>query len=147
MTATLSEEQMDAPTVVARPWERRSEKVQSWQRDRLALVYVRQSTPQQVHDHQESTRLQYGLTGRAQDLGDQTFGLAPRRHVRQHIGEQSLEAVVAVHAGRSPRRMPWPSGAWLTVERSAVRPRARRDFAVPWGMSRMSAASVRGRPT
>ncbi len=74
MTATLSEEQMDAratsvPTVVARPWERRSEKVQSWQRDRLALVYVRQSTPQQVHDHQESTRLQYGLTGRAQDLG------------------------------------------------------------------------------
>ncbi|MBA2767706.1 MAG: recombinase family protein [Sporichthyaceae bacterium] len=57
------------PTVVARPWERRSEKVQSWQRDRLALVYVRQSTPQQVHDHQESTRLQYGLTGRAQDLG------------------------------------------------------------------------------
>jgi DNA invertase Pin-like site-specific DNA recombinase len=74
MTATLSEERVDAratsvPTVMARPWERRSEKVQSWQRDRLALVYVRQSTPQQVHDHQESTRLQYGLTGRAQELG------------------------------------------------------------------------------
>jgi DNA invertase Pin-like site-specific DNA recombinase len=74
MTATLSEERVDArvtsvPTVMARPWERRAEKVQPWQRDRLALVYVRQSTPQQVHDHQESTRLQYGLTGRAQDLG------------------------------------------------------------------------------
>jgi DNA invertase Pin-like site-specific DNA recombinase len=74
MTATLSDERLDAratsvPTVVARPWERRSEKVQPWHRDRVALVYVRQSTPQQVHDHQESTRLQYGLTGRAQDLG------------------------------------------------------------------------------
>src|SRR6266568_9642268 len=70
MTATLREERVDAPAMaMARPWERRSEKIQSWQRDRLALVYVRQSTPQQVHDHQESTRLQYGLTGRAQDLG------------------------------------------------------------------------------
>jgi DNA invertase Pin-like site-specific DNA recombinase len=70
MTTVLSEERVDAPaTMMARPWDRRSEKVQSWQRDRLALVYVRQSTPQQVHDHQESTRLQYGLTGRAQDLG------------------------------------------------------------------------------
>jgi DNA invertase Pin-like site-specific DNA recombinase len=74
MTATVSEEAVDAratrvPAVMARPWGLRSEKIQSWQRDRLALVYVRQSTPQQVHDHQESTRLQYGLTGRAQDLG------------------------------------------------------------------------------
>src|SRR6266496_3136969 len=69
MATTLSEERLDAPMTMARPWERRSEKIQAWQRDRLALVYVRQSTPQQVHDHQESTRLQYGLTGRAQALG------------------------------------------------------------------------------
>ncbi len=47
----------------------RSEKVQSWHHDRLAVVYVRQSTPQQVLEHQESTRLQYGLTARAQALG------------------------------------------------------------------------------
>jgi DNA invertase Pin-like site-specific DNA recombinase len=47
----------------------RTEKVQPWHRDRLALVYVRQSTPQQVLDHQESTRLQYGLVARARDLG------------------------------------------------------------------------------
>jgi hypothetical protein len=33
--------------------------------DRLAVVYVRQSTMQQVLDHQESTRLQYGLVDRA----------------------------------------------------------------------------------
>ena len=36
---------------------------------RLAVVCVRQSTVQQVLDHQESTRLQYGLAARAQDLG------------------------------------------------------------------------------
>ena len=54
---------------VTRPWAGPSEKVQGWHRDRLALVYVRQSTPQQVHDHQESTRLQYGLTSRARELG------------------------------------------------------------------------------
>ena len=47
----------------------RTEKVQPWHRDRLAIVYVRQSTPQQVLDHQESTRLQYGVVARAQDLG------------------------------------------------------------------------------
>lgn len=49
--------------------DRRSEKVQPWHRDRLAVVYVRQSTAQQVLDHQESTRLQYGLAERAQALG------------------------------------------------------------------------------
>src|SRR5271157_2675383 len=36
---------------------------------RLAIVYVRQSTPQQVERHQESTRLQYALVDRAADLG------------------------------------------------------------------------------
>jgi hypothetical protein len=33
--------------------------------ERLAVVYVRQSTMQQVLAHQESTRLQYGLVRRA----------------------------------------------------------------------------------
>lgn len=47
----------------------RSEKVQAWHWERLAIVYVRQSTPQQVLQHQESTRLQYGLKSRAIALG------------------------------------------------------------------------------
>src|SRR3954471_14163268 len=47
----------------------RSEKIHAWHQDRLAVVYVRQSTVQQVLDHQESTRLQYGLASRAQALG------------------------------------------------------------------------------
>lgn len=50
-------------------WDWRAEKVQAEHRDRLAVVYVRQSTPQQVLDHQESTRLQYGLRTQAQELG------------------------------------------------------------------------------
>src|SRR5713226_3612456 len=47
----------------------RAVKVHPWHRERLAVVYVRQSTVQQVLDHQESTRLQYGLASRAQALG------------------------------------------------------------------------------
>ena len=46
-----------------------TEKLHAWHRERLAVIYVRQSTPQQVLDHQESTRLQYGLVSRAQALG------------------------------------------------------------------------------
>ena len=49
--------------------ELRAEKVRAFHRERLAVVYVRQSTVQQVLDHQESTRLQYGLVSRAQALG------------------------------------------------------------------------------
>lgn len=47
----------------------RAEKLHAWHRERLAVVYVRQSTVQQVLEHQESTRLQYGLVSRAQALG------------------------------------------------------------------------------
>ena len=44
-------------------------KIQACHLDRLAVVYVRQSTMQQVDRHQESTRLQYALADRAIDLG------------------------------------------------------------------------------
>jgi hypothetical protein len=43
-----------------------SSKMASWHLDRLAIVYVRQSTAQHVLVHTESTRLQYGLVSRAQ---------------------------------------------------------------------------------
>ncbi len=46
-----------------------SEKVQGRHQDRLAIVYVRQSTLRQVEQHQESTRLQYALVERALQLG------------------------------------------------------------------------------
>ena len=61
---------MNPPRPASPPrWAVRSEKITPRHSDRLAVVYVRQSTAQQVLDHQESTRLQYGLVARAQDLG------------------------------------------------------------------------------
>jgi len=69
MTATPTR---DLPArLSATNWDgqRLPEKVQPWHQDRLAVVYVRQSTAQQVLEHQESTRLQYGLTTRAAELG------------------------------------------------------------------------------
>jgi DNA invertase Pin-like site-specific DNA recombinase len=47
----------------------REGKVQARHLDRLAIVYVRQSSPQQVQEHRESGRLQYDLRGRAVALG------------------------------------------------------------------------------
>lgn len=46
-----------------------SEKIARRHRERLAIVYIRQSTVQQVERHQESTRLQYALVDRAFHLG------------------------------------------------------------------------------
>src|SRR6186713_2346164 len=47
----------------------RSPKLRPWHLDRVAFVYVRQSTPQQVLDHKESTARQYALADRAVALG------------------------------------------------------------------------------
>jgi DNA invertase Pin-like site-specific DNA recombinase len=46
-----------------------SAKLKPWHLDRTALVYIRQSTPQQVLEHQESTARQYALADRAVALG------------------------------------------------------------------------------
>ena len=47
----------------------RSEKITHEQIKRLAIVYVRQSTQQQVLEHRESTERQYALVDRAVELG------------------------------------------------------------------------------
>lgn len=51
------------------PTPPRFEKIEPRHLERLAVVYVRQSTVQQVMDHRESTHLQYGLADRAVALG------------------------------------------------------------------------------
>jgi DNA invertase Pin-like site-specific DNA recombinase len=51
------------------PGRFRHEKIQGRHLERWAVVYVRQSTLQQVRQHQESGRLQYGLKERAVQLG------------------------------------------------------------------------------
>jgi DNA invertase Pin-like site-specific DNA recombinase len=68
MTPMLEEHGTQNEVKLAPP-EGRSEKIHPWHRERLAVVYVRQSTVQQVLQHQESTRLQYGLRSRACELG------------------------------------------------------------------------------
>jgi DNA invertase Pin-like site-specific DNA recombinase len=67
---------MTEPDLMPRPLGERarergglSEKISRRHRERLAIVYIRQSTVQQVERHQESTRLQYALVDRAFHLG------------------------------------------------------------------------------
>jgi DNA invertase Pin-like site-specific DNA recombinase len=95
---------MSAP---ARPAERLEGKVGPRHRDRLAVVYVRQSTAQQVCDHQESTRLQYGLAERAvalgwapsrvlvidEDLGHSASGADARPGFQRLVSEVGLDHV------------------------------------------------------
>lgn len=50
-------------------WPLAAAKIQPIHRDRLAIVYVRQSSPQQVLEHRESGALQYDLARRAVSLG------------------------------------------------------------------------------
>jgi DNA invertase Pin-like site-specific DNA recombinase len=45
------------------------EKITRQHQERLAIIYIRQSTPQQVERNQESTRLQYALADRAFHFG------------------------------------------------------------------------------
>jgi DNA invertase Pin-like site-specific DNA recombinase len=54
---------------VTMPGMRGEGKIDGSQRTRLAVVYIRQSTSQQVLEHQESTRRQYALAEHATQLG------------------------------------------------------------------------------
>jgi len=55
--------------LITETWQGYGDKLLSRHFERLAVVYVRQSTPQQVLNHQESTRLPYGLVRRAMEWG------------------------------------------------------------------------------
>ena len=76
--------------------------------ERLAIVYVRQSDPQQVLRHRESTDLQYSLVDRAIHMGwpreriviiDEDLGTT-ERHVEGREGFQRMMAEVALnHVG------------------------------------------------
>jgi DNA invertase Pin-like site-specific DNA recombinase len=88
--------------------QQHSEKVAGVHLERLAVVYVRQSTLQQLERHQESTRLQYGLVERAWCLGwernqieviDEDLG-KPGTSVEGREGFQRLLSEVALdHVG------------------------------------------------
>jgi DNA invertase Pin-like site-specific DNA recombinase len=85
-----------------------SAKVQSWHLERLAFVYVRQSSPQQVVEHRESRLRQYALVDYAVALGwprdrvqviDEDQGQSGR-NAENRVGFQRLLAEVAIdHVG------------------------------------------------
>ncbi|HEX3147572.1 MAG TPA: recombinase family protein [Gemmataceae bacterium] len=85
-----------------------STKVQKWHLERLAFVYVRQSSPQPVVEHRESRLRQYALVDYAVALGrprdrvqviDEDQGQSGR-HAENRAGFQRLLAEVAIdHVG------------------------------------------------
>jgi len=93
--------------------------------DRLAVVYVRQSTPQQLIRHQESTRVQYGLVERAfalgwakpqvlvidEDLGKSADSMAGRSGFQRLVAEVSL-AHVGIILGLEMSRLARSNRDW-----------------------------------
>src|ERR1700690_878448 len=87
---------------------RRSTAITDGHRSKLAIVYVRQSSTQQIFDHQESRQRQYGLADYAATLGwprerivviDEDQGRSGRT-VEQRPGFQRLLAEVSLdHVG------------------------------------------------
>lgn len=94
-------------TASAQDWGQ-AQKILPRHRDRLAAIYVRQSTMQQVERHRESTQLQYGLQEHARRLGwpperilviDDDLGISGTSSVGR-AGFQRLLAEVALdHVG------------------------------------------------
>src|SRR6266571_2005430 len=78
-------------------WERLGSKVGDRHLERLAVVYVRQPTRQQVLDHGESTRLQYGLVERAVGLGWQASRVLV---IDEDLGKSGASAAGRVGFGR-----------------------------------------------
>ncbi len=88
--------------------QERPEKIHRRHLERTAAVYIRQSSMQQVHRNQESTRIQYGLVEVAEKLGwprdaitviDDDLGLSGAS-VAGRVGFQRLLAEIALdHVG------------------------------------------------
>ncbi len=83
----------------------RSEKITDEHLTRLAIVYVRQSTPQQVLEHRESTARQYALADRAVALG---WPAAAVRVIDEDQGQRgedsSLDRGQRLLVGRHPQK-------------------------------------------
>src|ERR1019366_6783158 len=88
--------------------EDKPEKIHGRHLERLALVYIRQSSMQQVHRNQESTKLQYSLTGMARQLGwsedriltiDEDLGISGSSAVGRAGFQRMLAEVALDHVG------------------------------------------------
>ena len=92
------------------PRGRRSPKIRDRHLDRLAVVYIRQSSPQQVLDHKESRERQYELVDHALALGwpadrvlviDDDQGRSAKEPDRRHGFQRLLAEVTMDHVGWS----------------------------------------------
>jgi DNA invertase Pin-like site-specific DNA recombinase len=90
------------------PRGRRSPKIRDRHLDRLAVVYIRQSSPQQVLDHKESRQRQYELADHALALGwsadrvlviDDDQGRSAKELDRRHGFQRLLAEVTMDHVG------------------------------------------------
>jgi DNA invertase Pin-like site-specific DNA recombinase len=90
------------------PRGRRSPKIRDRHLDRLAVVYIRQSNPQQVLDHKESRARQYELVDHALALGwladrvlviDDDQGRSAKEPDRRHGFQRLLAEVMMDHVG------------------------------------------------
>jgi DNA invertase Pin-like site-specific DNA recombinase len=92
------------------PYELRlgSSKISLRHRERLAYIYVRQSSPKQVEQHRESQRYQYQLAHRAQALGwaadrtriiDADLGLSGAQSAHRDGFQALVSAVSLGHVG------------------------------------------------
>src|SRR5829696_5859800 len=118
------------------PWERLGSKVGERHLERLAVVYVRQSTRQQVADHGESTRLQYGLVERAVTLG---WPASRVMVIDEDLGKSGSSAAGRGFSGWSPRS-PWGMWDWCWASRCRAWP-----VRAPTGTSCWSCARCRVR--
>ena len=84
------------------------QKIQQKHLERLAVVYVRQSTVHQVHRHRESTQLQYGLVELAERLQwprerilviDDDLGVSGASIEGRHGFQRMLSEVALEHVG------------------------------------------------
>src|SRR4051794_7175247 len=120
-----------------RSWGRCEDKIDPEHRDRAAIVYVRQSSRQQVLEHGESTRLQYALADRAVALGwarsrvtviDDDLGVSAavadararvpqlrRRLVTRKPRSSRADAATRPQRPPSPRAQGFPSHLFLQV--------------------------------
>jgi DNA invertase Pin-like site-specific DNA recombinase len=87
---------------------RRSPKIRDRHLDLLAVVYIRQSSPQQVLDHKESRERQYELVDHALALGwpvdrvlviDDDQGRSAKEPDRRHGFQRLLAEVTMDHVG------------------------------------------------
>src|SRR5262249_30364812 len=111
-----------------------SSKIQPCHPDRLAVVYVRQSTIQQVTENRESTDRQYALVNRAIELGwspdrilviDEDQGKSgataeDRLGFQRVLAEVRLDHVRLI-LGPEMRRLARWGNAWHQVARGATR--------------------------